>query len=47
MIATLAGSGIAAGDPLREAVAARQPNARMQRVHREILDEYAAHFGLA
>ncbi len=46
-IATLAGSAIDAGDPLQEAVTARQPNARMQAVHMQLIDEMAAHFGLS
>jgi len=46
VIAELAASAIDAGDPLLAAVTARQPNERMRSVHREILDEYAEHFGL-
>ncbi|MFT4716625.1 MAG: acetoin utilization deacetylase AcuC-like enzyme [Paracoccaceae bacterium] len=46
VIAEMAGSSIDAGDPLLAAVNARQPNARMQAFHREILDEFVMHFGL-
>ncbi len=46
VIATMAGSDIDAGDPLGVAIKTRQPNRRMQDVHGEILDEYAAYFGI-
>jgi len=41
VIAELASSTINAGDPLEMAVANRQPNARMQAFHRELVDEMA------
>jgi len=46
VIAELAGSEIDAGDPLEAAVTARQPNARMQAFHQDLLAEYAQYFGL-
>jgi acetoin utilization deacetylase AcuC-like enzyme len=46
VIAEMAGSSIAAPDPLLLPVNARQPNARVQSFHREILDEYVVHFAL-
>jgi len=46
VVAQLAGSGISAGDPLGDAIAARQPGERVQAFHRAWVDDLVAHFGL-
>lgn len=45
VINEMAQAGIEAADPLAIAVATRQPNERVRAFHREILDDYVAHFG--
>ncbi|MEL6680119.1 MAG: class II histone deacetylase, partial [Pseudomonadota bacterium] len=46
VLQTLAGSNIAAPDPLAGRIAAHQPNARMRAVFREIVDGYRRDLGL-
>ena len=47
VVQELAGSNIAAGDPLLERMQYQQPNARVQAATRHYIDELAAFFGLA
>jgi acetoin utilization deacetylase AcuC-like enzyme len=47
VIQTLAGSNIAAGDPLAPRIKAQQPTARLRAFHRTLIDDLAAYFGTA
>ncbi len=46
VLATMAASGITAEDPLGPRIAAHQPDARVQTLHREIVGEIAEHYDL-
>ena len=46
VLEALSGSPITAPDPMAHAVAARQPNARMQAVYAQLVEEMAQELGL-